>query len=52
MIHPVLAKVTENLIERSREARAAFIARSQAQEKAGKGRTSLSCGNLAHAVAA
>ncbi|HFG1796674.1 TPA: phosphogluconate dehydratase [Vibrio cholerae] len=52
MIHPILAKVTQNLIERSREARAAFIARSQAQEKAGKGRTSLSCGNLAHAVAA
>ncbi len=52
MIHPILAKVTQNLTERSREARAAFIARSQAQEKAGKGRTSLSCGNLAHAVAA
>lgn len=33
MIHPILAKVTQNLIERSREARAAFIARSQAQEK-------------------
>ncbi len=34
MIHPILAKVTQNLTERSREARAAFIARSQAQEKA------------------
>lgn len=33
MIHPILAKVTQNLTERSREARAAFIARSQAQEK-------------------
>ncbi|MEF1308786.1 phosphogluconate dehydratase [Vibrio mytili] len=52
MTHSVVINVTARLIERSREARSAFLARAQMQADAGKGRTGLSCGNLAHAVAA
>ncbi len=52
MTHSVIVNVTERLIERSREARTAFLTRTESQAKAGKGRTGLSCGNLAHAVAA
>ncbi|MEZ8141687.1 phosphogluconate dehydratase [Enterovibrio sp. FF113] len=52
MIHFVVKKVTERLIERSRATRETFLAHIQAQADAGKGRNQLSCGNLAHAVAA
>ncbi|MBE4574759.1 phosphogluconate dehydratase [Vibrio navarrensis] len=52
MTHPVILEVTQRLIERSEVTRAAFIARTEEQAKAGKGRVGLSCGNLAHAVAA
>ncbi|WP_243975529.1 phosphogluconate dehydratase [Vibrio natriegens] len=52
MTHSVILNVTERLIERSREARAEFLAHTRIQSEAGKGRTGLSCGNLAHAVAA
>ncbi|KGT33449.1 hypothetical protein HC02_29440 [Vibrio parahaemolyticus] len=52
MTHSVVLEVTQRLTERSREARAAFLARTEVQAEAGKGRIGLSCGNLAHAVAA
>ncbi|CAM2810530.1 phosphogluconate dehydratase [Vibrio rarus] len=52
MIHPTVQVVTERLIERSLESRSAFIARTKQQAQQGKVRVSLSCGNLAHAVAA
>lgn len=52
MTHQVILDVTQRLVERSKEARAAFLARTEVQAEAGKGRVGLSCGNLAHAVAA
>ncbi|WP_028023774.1 phosphogluconate dehydratase [Enterovibrio calviensis] len=52
MIHSIVKQVTERLIERSRATRDVFLAHTQAQADAGKGRNQLSCGNLAHAVAA
>ncbi len=52
MTHQVILDVTQRLVERSQEARAAFLARTEVQAEAGKGRVGLSCGNLAHAVAA
>lgn len=52
MIHPKVQAITDRLIERSRPTREAFLARCREQEEAGKGRARLSCGNLAHAVAA
>ncbi len=52
MIHPTVQAVTERLIERSLETRAAFITQTQQQAEQGKVRAHLSCGNLAHAVAA
>ncbi|PSW18004.1 phosphogluconate dehydratase [Photobacterium sanctipauli] len=52
MTHPVVLAVTERLVERSQDRRAAFLQRTQQQADAGKGRMGLSCGNLAHAVAA
>ncbi|PMM16990.1 phosphogluconate dehydratase [Vibrio breoganii] len=52
MIHPTVQAVTERLIERSLESRAAFMAQTQQQAEQGKVRAHLSCGNLAHAVAA
>ncbi len=52
MINATVKAITERLIERSRATRDAFLARTRAQQEAGKGRTQLTCGNLAHAVAA
>lgn len=52
MINPKVQAITDRLVERSRPTREAFLARCREQEKAGKGRARLSCGNLAHAVAA
>ena len=52
MTHSVILEVTARLVERSRETRAAFLARTKEQADAGKGRVGLTCGNLAHAVAA
>ncbi len=52
MTHQVILDVTQRLVERSQEARAAFLARTEVQAEAGKGRVGLSCCNLAHAVAA
>ncbi len=52
MTHPVITQVTNRIRERSSARRARFLARIQLQADQGKTRASLSCGNLAHAVAA
>ncbi len=52
-LHPVLAEVTERIVERSRPTRTAYLARIDAAIKRGKlERSQLSCTNLAHAFAA
>ncbi|MBL6986038.1 MAG: phosphogluconate dehydratase [Methylobacter sp.] len=51
-MHPVLEKVTNEVIERSRETRAAYLARIDAAVKQEPHRVELACGNLAHAFAA
>ncbi|MET0330507.1 MAG: phosphogluconate dehydratase [Dyella sp.] len=51
-LHPVVAEVTERLRERSRESRAAYLARIDAAANGGPYREQLSCGNLAHGFAA
>ncbi|SIQ96718.1 6-phosphogluconate dehydratase [Aeromonas sp. RU39B] len=52
MIHPVIARVTDRIRERSQSRRAAYLARMQQMASKGKVRAGLACGNLAHAVAA
>ncbi|WP_043763371.1 phosphogluconate dehydratase [Aeromonas taiwanensis] len=52
MTHPVITLVTDRIRERSTARRARFLARIHRQAEQGKTRASLSCGNLAHAVAA
>lgn len=52
MIHPVIARVTARLRERSQTRRAAYLARIEQMAARGKTRAALACGNLAHAVAA
>ncbi len=44
--------VTRRIVERSEKSRAEFLQRIRQQAQAGKARLALSCGNLAHAVAA
>ncbi|TRW97979.1 phosphogluconate dehydratase [Candidatus Methylobacter oryzae] len=51
-MHPVLEKVTNDVIERSRETRSAYLARVDAAAKKEPHRVELACGNLAHAFAA
>jgi phosphogluconate dehydratase len=51
-MHPVLEKVTNEVIERSRETRSAYLARIDAAVKQEPHRAELACGNLAHAFAA
>ncbi|WP_332772057.1 phosphogluconate dehydratase, partial [Phenylobacterium sp.] len=51
-LHPVTAAVTERIVERSREARADYLARMEAARHQGPGRAKLSCANWAHAFAA
>jgi phosphogluconate dehydratase len=51
-MHPVLEKVTNEVIERSRETRAAYLSRVDAAAKKEPHRAELACGNLAHAFAA
>lgn len=52
MVHPVLDSLTNEVIERSKKTRTAYIAR--VDEAAGQGphRLTLGCGNLAHGFAA
>src|SRR5262245_46591662 len=51
-LHPVIAEVTNRIRERSRERRAAYLARIEAATGRGPHRATLSCGNLAHGFAA
>jgi phosphogluconate dehydratase len=51
-LHPVLADVTQRIIERSRERRAAYLSRIDAASGNGPQRRQLACGNLAHGFAA
>jgi phosphogluconate dehydratase len=50
-MHPVIETVTQQIIERSRETREAYLARIDAAISAGPQRTKLPCGNLAHGFA-
>ncbi len=52
-LHPVLHAVTQRIIERSRDTRAAYLTTARAAMRQGKvERSQLSCTNLAHAFAA
>ena len=51
-LHPVVAQVTQAIVERSRARRAAYLARIDAAQGSGPQRRRLSCGNLAHGFAA
>ncbi|MBF4281711.1 phosphogluconate dehydratase [Vibrio anguillarum] len=51
-LNSTITAVTERIIQRSRTLRDEFLNRAKAQQHSGKGKASLSCGNLAHAVAA
>ncbi|RPE80074.1 phosphogluconate dehydratase [Vulcaniibacterium tengchongense] len=51
-LHPVIAEVTQRIRERSRERRAAYLARIDAAAGRGPHRARLACGNLAHGFAA
>ena len=51
-LHPVVAQVTQTIIERSRDSRAKYLARIEAMRAEGPGRGKLSCANWAHAFAA
>jgi phosphogluconate dehydratase len=51
-LHPQIAEVTQRIVQKSRNSRAAYLARIDEARKAGPGRAHLSCGNLAHAFAA
>jgi len=50
-MHPVIEKVTQQIIDRSRESRAAYLARVDATITQGPQRGKLPCGNLAHGFA-
>jgi phosphogluconate dehydratase len=52
MTHPVLDQVTENIRTRSAPTRRAYLAQMNAAGNAGVARSSLSCSNLAHGMAA
>ncbi|MBI3155478.1 MAG: phosphogluconate dehydratase [Burkholderiales bacterium] len=51
-LHPLLDEVTRRIVERSRDTRAAYLARIRAARADGTHRRALSCGNLAHGFAA
>ena len=50
-LHPVVAEVTQRIVERSKETRADYLRRMDAARDAGIGRAKLSCANWAHAFA-
>ncbi|MBE7941423.1 MULTISPECIES: phosphogluconate dehydratase [Ramlibacter] len=52
MTHPVLARVTARIAERSAAPRAAYLRMLQAQRRPGRFREGLGCANVAHAFAA
>ncbi|MBB5708691.1 phosphogluconate dehydratase [Sphingopyxis panaciterrulae] len=51
-LHPTIARVTDRIIARSAERRAAYLDLMERQREAGTNRGILSCGNLAHGFAA
>jgi phosphogluconate dehydratase len=51
-LNPVVAAVTDRILVRSRDVRAAYMDRCRRAAEAGPSRAHLSCGNLAHAAAA
>lgn len=51
-MHAELTRVTERIIERSKPSREAYLARLETSRQEGPNRTSLSCSNLAHGMAA
>jgi phosphogluconate dehydratase len=52
-LHPVVARVTADIVERSRETRGDYLARmAAAGARTGTARSHLLCGNLAHGYAA
>ncbi|MBU4434997.1 MAG: dihydroxy-acid dehydratase, partial [Alphaproteobacteria bacterium] len=51
-IHPVIAKVTDRIIARSRDSRSAYLANMETAIASQPGRAKLSCANWAHAFAA
>jgi len=52
MLNPTVDRVTDRIIERSRDDRKAYLARIDAARVEGPARSRLSCGNLAHGFAA
>ncbi len=52
MTHPKLLEITERVKARSKDSRKAYMARIEAMRADGRPRPRLSCGNLAHAIAA
>ncbi|HJU76716.1 MAG TPA: phosphogluconate dehydratase, partial [Sphingomicrobium sp.] len=51
-LHPVLAKVTDRIVERSRPSRRRYLDLMAEQKERGINRGRLSCGNFAHGFAA
>jgi len=51
-VHPVVASVTERIIERSAVSRRRYLALMERNRQKGISRPRLACGNLAHALAA
>src|SRR5258708_5637000 len=52
-LHPILAQVTDRIVDRSRGTRGQYIVRmGEAGSHSALARQTLSCGNLAHAFAA
>lgn len=51
-MHPIITKVTNRIIERSRPTRQDYLARMTTLKEQSPHRSTLSCGNLAHGFAA
>ena len=51
-LNPTIARVTDRIVERSRQSRADYLDRMRRAAEAGPARAHLSCGNQAHAYAA
>ena len=52
MLNPTLSRVTQRIIDRSKQSRAAYLARIEAARSQTVHRAQLACGNLAHGFAA
>ncbi|MCF6250687.1 MAG: phosphogluconate dehydratase [Methylococcaceae bacterium] len=51
-MHPIIEKVTQDVVERSHESRSAYLKYIDDLAKEGPNRSKLACGNLAHGFAA